>query len=740
MSHLFKRFINEKVLPLMSTPEKIRNCTIIAHIDHGKTTLSDSLLAASGLISRKLASELRYLDYDQIEQLRGITIKAASVCLSYSIDGTDFLINLIDTPGHIDFSGYVSRSLRVSDGAIVVIDAVEGIMVQTETVTRQALSELVKPIIFINKVDRLIKEKKLSRDQLLLVLNDIIKNFNAIIEHYKPMKIKEDWLVSFKKGTVAFGSAKHKWGINIYMLLEWIGIKEKTISNKTLLNYLLKFLDFVYSVYQKEDPTIIEKELSEVFPVERSVLEIVIHHLPSPVKAQKIRVKNLWSGNIASEIGRAMINCDQNGPTMLFVNEVQLDKHAGLIAFGRIFSGKIKLKQELLMLNLKDKFVVQNLFLFMGKSKIPVREVPVGNIVAIAGLKKIRIGETIASTQYPEIIPFEKLHYVTEPVVTYVVEPKHLIDLEKTKEIINLYVLTDPNLRFIEEHETGEMLLSGMGELHIEITIEKLKRFGVELEVSKPRVVYHETLAKPTDSIAGGSMDSSFVLYYKLIPIGIVNGKGVNQSKEELISHLEDILRRQDIVFDPNMILYYDKRYKNLILNSSGFDLTPIKKEFITAFNSIMSTGPLAYESCANILLVIENVKATIPIQNVSLIQINEALSSIHEQMLKAGMNLLEPWQKLEITIPNDFVGKVTDILNKRKGKIISIQQSQYLYKVVVEIPVRNTFGLSSELRSETRGYATWGAEFIGFKKVPDREYLQLLKALRQSKGLPESY
>jgi len=738
MSQLFKRFVKEKVLPLMKQHNRIRNCTIIAHIDHGKTTLSDSLLAASGLISRKLAAELRYLDYDYIEQTRGITIKAASVCLSYSIGSTKYLINLIDTPGHIDFSGYVSRSLRVSDGAIVVVDAVEGIMVQTETVTRQALTEYVKPVLFINKVDRLVKEKKLDKKSLLLALNNLIQDFNNLIEKYKPADYNEDLTVSFKKGNVAFGSAKHKWGVNVYSLLEWVGHQGDPPNAKQLLEYLSKFLDYVYSVYSHDDVDYIEKELSEKFPVERSVLEMVIKHIPDPATAQKLRIKHLWPGDTTTSIGQAMLNCNIDGPISLFIYDVQLDPHAGLIAFGRLFSGSVKYKQELVILGSQETFKIQNLYIFMGKSKIPVREIPAGNMVAITGMKKIVPGETVVSPQYHNIKPFEELRYVSEPVVTYVVEPVSLRDLERTKETIMLYTLTDPNLRFYEDKETGEMLLSGMGELHIEITVEKLKRLGVELEIGRPRVNYHETIIGPSDVITATSSDGTLSLSYQLFPI-LLENTSVSSSmidSELVLSELSEKFKLP--LLHSEHVVFLDSRRMNCIINTSQVDISAFQKDLVAAFKNALNTGPLAYEACSNIAMVLHNVNVGTAPQNISLLQLSDIFLKLHQVMLSVGMTLLEPWQRLEITVPERFVGKVVDIINKRRGKVIEISKSKYLYKIVSELPLRNTFGFSAEIRSETRGYSTWGAKFIGYKKVPDKEFKQLVITLRREKGLPE--
>ncbi|MEM2147591.1 MAG: GTP-binding protein, partial [Candidatus Bathyarchaeia archaeon] len=217
----------EEIVKLMNTPERIRNTSIIAHVDHGKTTLSDSLLAAAGIISEQVAGQKLFLDSWELEQKRQMTVFASNISLVHEYKGVEYLINLIDTPGHIDFSGAVTRSLRAVDGALVVVDAVEGPMTQTETVLMQALRERVKPILFINKVDRLIKELKLTPEEIQRKFAKIILRINNLIEKYAPPEHKKDWQVSVEDGRVAFGSALHKWGLNLpHMKAKGISFKD----------------------------------------------------------------------------------------------------------------------------------------------------------------------------------------------------------------------------------------------------------------------------------------------------------------------------------------------------------------------------------------------------------------------------------------------------------------------------------------------------------------------------------
>ncbi|TMI60041.1 GTP-binding protein, partial [Candidatus Bathyarchaeota archaeon] len=200
------------ILKIVSNKDQIRNLGIIAHVDHGKTTMTDSLLAAAGLLSPNLAGTALAMDFMEEEQKRQMTIKAANVSLLHEKDGTSYVMNLIDTPGHVDFSGRVTRSLRAIDGAVVVVDSVEEVMVQTETVTRQAVEERVRPVLYINKIDRLIKELKLTPEGIMERIGRIIRDFNGLIELYAEPQFREKWKVSFATNTVAMGSAKDRWG------------------------------------------------------------------------------------------------------------------------------------------------------------------------------------------------------------------------------------------------------------------------------------------------------------------------------------------------------------------------------------------------------------------------------------------------------------------------------------------------------------------------------------------------
>ncbi|MEM1743794.1 MAG: GTP-binding protein, partial [Candidatus Nezhaarchaeales archaeon] len=274
----------EEVLKLMRDRERIRNIGTLAHVDHGKTTLSDSLLMAAGMISPKVAGKALALDYVEIEQLRQMTVKAANVSLYHEWEGKPYVINLVDTPGHVDFTGHVTRSLRVMDGAIVVVDAVEGVMTQTETVVRQAMEERVRPLLYINKVDRLIKELKLSASEVQQRFVNIIKDFNGLIELYAEPEFKSKWKVDPAKGQVAFGSALHKWGLTI-PIAQQKGVR---------FSYIVDAYERGY--YDK---------LAGDFPLYAAILDMVVEHIPNPIEAQRYRIPKIWKGDLDSPIGKA---------------------------------------------------------------------------------------------------------------------------------------------------------------------------------------------------------------------------------------------------------------------------------------------------------------------------------------------------------------------------------------------------------------------------------------------------
>ncbi|NIR86866.1 elongation factor EF-2, partial [Candidatus Bathyarchaeota archaeon] len=250
-----------------------------------------------------------------------------------------------DTPGHVDFTGKVTRALRAIDGAVVVVDAVEEVMVQTETVTRQALEERVKPVLFINKVDRLIRELKLNSNEIQNKLLRIIRDFNNLIDLYGEPEYKDNWRVDSAKGTVAFGSALHRWGFTVELA------KQNGI----------KFSDVV-EAYQKER----WQELQKTIPLHTAILDMVAKNLPNPVEAQKYRIPKVWKGDPNSEIGQAMLNCDDNGPTVLCLTLAQLDPHAGLVATGRLFSGTVQEGTQVYLVGAKKDYRTQQVSMYMG--------------------------------------------------------------------------------------------------------------------------------------------------------------------------------------------------------------------------------------------------------------------------------------------------------------------------------------------------------------------------------------
>ncbi|MGC8675795.1 elongation factor EF-2 [Fervidicoccus sp.] len=716
-----------EILKMMGNLDQVRNIGIIAHVDHGKTTTSDTLLAAAGIISQKVAGEALATDYLEVEQKRGITVKAANVSLYHEVDGKSYVINLIDTPGHVDFTGKVTRSLRVLDGAIVVVDAVEGIMTQTETVLRQALEERVRPLLFINKVDRLIKELKYTPQQMQQRFVEIIKDINKLIMNQAEPEFRDKWLLDPAKGQVAFGSAKEKWGFTI------------PVSAKKGIN-----LSHVIDAYNKGKEAI--EELAKEVPIANSLLDMVIKYVPNPREAQKYRIPKIWKGDINSTIGKAMLEADPNGSAVMLINDMRVDPHAGLVATGRLFSGYLESGKEVWLVNSKVPQKILQVSLYMGPTREVADRVVAGNILAVLGLDKARAGETVVDVAYKdEMAPFERLHYVSEPVVTVAVEPKNTKDLPKLIESLYRLSIEDPNLVVKINEETGEYLLSGMGPLHLEIAMTFLKdNYGVEVTTSPPVIVYRESIRTTSDVFEGKSPNKHNKFYISVEPL---NEETIKLIQEGQVFNDQDFRDRAKILRDKagwdydeaRKIWLVEDNINIFVDKTSGLQyLREVKDTILQAFRLAMKEGPLANEPVRGVKVVLHDAVIHEDPAHRGPAQIYPAVrNAIFAGMLSAKPTLLEPIQKLDIRLPMDYLSGVTAIITKKRGKILTVAEAGDLTRVIAEIPVAESFDLASELRSVTAGKAFWGLEFSRWSPVPDSLLMDVVKKIRERKGLP---
>ena len=490
----------QDILRIIGNKDQIRNFGVIAHVDHGKTTMSDSLLAASGIISPSVAGQALALDSMKLEQNRQMTIRGANVTLYYELGGKEYVINMIDTPGHIDFTGRVTRALRAIDGVVVVSDSVEGIMTQTETVTRQALEERVRPVLYINKIDRLVKELRLDAPAMQKWLSNIIAEFNKLVDIYAEPELKEKWKVSIQGNSVAFGSAKDRWGFNFNIAQRnGVGFKD------------------VYDAYNSEDQSLI-KALSEKAPLHEAVLGMVVQHHPPPHVAQRYRIPKIWPGDLDSDIGKSLITCDDKGPILMMVTTINVDPQAGRIATGRLFSGTIKDGDEVYLIDGKRMGKVQSVNIYMGNTREVVNMLPAGNIPALLGIDHAIAGETFSSVK--NVPAFESIKYVSEPVVTIAIEPKHPKDLPKLVEALRRITVEDPNLIVKINEETGETLLSGMGVLHLEIATSLILETGLEITTTQPLINYRETIRNIAGPIMSKSPNKHNKIFMRVEPLG----------------------------------------------------------------------------------------------------------------------------------------------------------------------------------------------------------------------------
>ena len=716
----------DRVMRIMKQPKNIRNIAICAHIDHGKTTFSDNLLAGAGMMSKEDAGKALKLDFHEDEQERGITIDTAAVSMVHTFENNEYLINLLDTPGHIDFGGDVTRAMRASDGAIVLVDAVESIMPQTETVLRQALRELVKPTLFINKVDRLIKELQLTPEQMQERFLKIITAVNKLIMEIAPKGYGEKWQVNVQDGSVCFGSAFHNWALSItFMQKKGITFKE------------------VIEAYTSQDDKY--KELANKAPLHEVVLNMVIQHLPDPVDAQGYRIPKIWHGDIESEDGKSLIKCDSNGPLYFVITKIVIDPQAGEISAGRLFSGTVTKGTNVYLTRLKQGSKIQQVFIYNGAKKEIVDNIVAGNFVGVAGVKAYA-GETITLDE--DGTAFEKITHIFDPVVTKAIEAKRPSDLPKLIEVLRMVGKEDPTIKIEINEETGEHLMHGMGELHLEVIENRIRtEKGVEVETSPPIVVYRETITKPSQEAAGKTPNKHNLFFFKVEPLEDSISEAIKKGEIQERRIKKKDLELRDKLVECGMDSKTALKVKDFFNGNMFLDTTrgqvhvgEVIEMLLDMFEDVMSKGPLAREPCLKVKVMLTDMKLHEDAIHRGPAQVYPAVrEGIRGAMMTAKPLIYEPYQIHRIEAPSDYLGEISKLISNKRGQLLDAQQEGNLSIIKAKLPVGEMFGWSSDLRSATGGRGNSSLIDQMYEKLPGELQEKIIKQIRGKKGLSDA-
>jgi len=715
----------DRVLEQMKNPKSIRNIAICAHIDHGKTTFSDNLLAGAGMMSEELAGKACQLDFHEDEQTRGITIDSAAVSMVHIVEDQDYLVNLIDTPGHVDFGGDVTRAMRAVDGAIVLCCASEGIMPQTETVLRQALRERVKPILFINKVDRLIKELKLTPEAMQERFVKIIANVNKLIKQIAEKEYGDKWQVNVIDGSVCFGSAFHNWALSLSYM------KKKGITFKDIID-----------AYENDT----WKELGKKAPLHEVILDAVVRHLPNPIIASKYRIPKIWHGDLESDMGKGLINSDPNGPLSFVVIKVVIDPQAGEISMGRLYSGIMKRGTATYLNIAKKEERVQQVYIYNGAKREIVDNVPAGNIIGVAGLKSAYPGETVTVGEQE---PFEKLSHIFEPVITKAIEAKKPSDLPKLIDVLIQVSKEDPSIIIEINQETGEHLMSGMGELHLEIIEDRIKKEkGVEVQTSPPIVTYREAIMKKTPGeFEGKSPNKHNKFYFTVEPMSEELKKAIKEGKINLGRVKKKDSNLWDELIEAGMDSKTTRKVRDVFNGNILIDgtrgivhINEVIEMVLDMFEDVMKSGPIAHEPSINMVVTLKDVKLHEDAIHRGPAQVYPAVrESIRGAIRNSRPLLFEPLQTLRFEAPAEFMGEISKLISNKRGQLLDMQQEGAMITVIGKMPVGEMFGLASELRSATGGRGSSSLVDQAFEKLPEELQTKIVGQVRQRKGLGDN-
>jgi elongation factor 2 len=721
----------QKVQRLAILPEQIRNIATSAHIHHGKTALTDNLLAASGHMAEKNAGDLdggmaTWMHSDEQERL--LTVDAANTSMVHEFHDKEYLINLIDTPGHVDFTGDVTRAMRAIDGTIVLVCASEGLMPQTETVIKQAIRERVKPVLFINKVDRMIKELQLTPEAMQERLLKIIADFNNLVMQLAEPQFKQEWQVDVANGTVVFGSAKDNWALSVPFM------KKKGISFKDIIE--------LYNMPDDE-----RKDWCwENAPLFEVVLDMVIKHLPAPHVAQKYRIPKIWHGDKESQFGKDLVDCNPNGKPAFVVTKVTIDPRSGKeIAAGRLFSGTIKQGADVYLNNSKQKQKVQQVLIYDGVKAEQMDEIPCGNVLAIAGLTA-DAGETV--TVDPIDSPFEEMKTIFEPVITKSISVPKPQDLPKLIEVLKKVAKEDPSIKVDINEDTGENLISGMGELHLEIIENRIKtEKGVAVQTGQPIVVYRETVNKQSEVGEGKSPNKHNLFFIRVEPLEDAVFESLRKAEMpegRIKKKAEDIWNKlKELGISNDEARQYRHIYKDCVFldkTKGQVHIGEVIELVLDAYEQVIKAGPIAREPCIKLKVSLEDLKLHEDAIHRGPAQVYPAVrDAIRAAFDTAKPTLFEPLQTMLFEGPTDFMGAITALIQSKRGQLLNVEQNPAQVEIKAKLPVAEMIGLASELRSATEGRGSFSMVDQEFEKMPPNIQQTVVKQVRQRKGLADN-
>jgi elongation factor 2 len=773
------------------TQEYIRNVSIIAHVDHGKTTLSDTILYAGGLIAEKDVGKKRGCDTRKDEKERGITIKSTGVTMNVSYDNQEYKVNLVDSPGHVDFSSEVTAALRITDGALVVVDSVEGPAVQTETVLRQAIMEHIKPVLVINKMDRLFSELQETPEEIFKRLYETIKKVNKIILTYTE---DTDFLVDPRKCNVAFTSAYFGWGFTLGHVAQFYSQKNgKNVdlilngvwSEKGFCKGVLEPINKIYQSVDKNDINIIKEMTNDInvtlanteyalkpkdlsglilrkwFPLTNTLVYLITQKLPSPIDSQTNRVEILYSGPSDDVCATGIKNCDKDGPLMVYVSKMIPDGTTGrFTAFGRIFSGTLQTGMKGISIlgpnynpETKHDFFsnksISRIMSMVGGKFEAKHEIECGNTCAIAGIDNYLV-KTGTVTNCSDAFGFNTMKFSVSPVVKVSVKPKDSSQIDKMADALDRLRKSDPCVLCEYNRETKEMTVSATGELHMEISLNDLRDFmsGSEIVVSEPKVSFRESISS-TSSVQ--CMAKSANKHNRIFMTA-------QNLDDQLIHDIEsgdfdvkmDVKTRNKTLVDKYGWDLDDAR-KIWCFGPEGIntcvlvDMTrgvqnihDIKESCISAFKEHSLQGPLCKEQIRGVRFNVHDVTIHTDPMHRGVNQISPAMRRVmYSSFLSAQPVLYEPVFLAEIKVPQEIAGAVFNTMSKRRGEIDSVS-SDVVQTLKFYIPVAESFGLNSELREQTSGKAFLTLSFSHYGAVDQSKNEQYIKMVRGKKQMKD--